>query len=297
MTAVWNGRQQLANRLPGLNQVRFVDLKTGYPPRRRQRPVSRPACAKPSIRGNPGCRSPARAPPPGWRGIFHGRQVGNARGGVGAGWGQCAATNARPRITATVWTGRDVTGVQILRKKALAVGQGGLIARQFNSGARPGIARAEMAGRGAGESRFPRHRAVKDQVWIGGPAWLRLMHTADAGTTWKLHKTGQPLPLHGIFFFDDKIGWAVGDAGTILATSDGGTSWTLQHQAANGRRACVSIAQHRDAPIDTSPGSAPPTDLSDDGPAGHAPPTRPHRLGRARRTSAATPPPCGRPAH
>ncbi len=53
--------------------------------------------------------------------------------------------------------------------------------------------------------------------------------TSEDGLTW----TQAPVPvratLTAVDFVDDKRGWAVGHAATILATTDGGKSWTLQN--------------------------------------------------------------------
>ncbi len=55
--------------------------------------------------------------------------------------------------------------------------------------------------------------------WYG-----EIFRSVDGGTTWD--KLNSPLPrsisLRGIFFIDDFTGWAVGDNGTIIKTTNGG---------------------------------------------------------------------------
>ena len=60
------------------------------------------------------------------------------------------------------------------------------------------------------------------------------------------------MPLNGVFFRDDKHGWAVGELGTILATGDGGQNWTVQHRG--GERAAVLMIHARatGTPVDTA---------------------------------------------
>jgi photosystem II stability/assembly factor-like uncharacterized protein len=36
------------------------------------------------------------------------------------------------------------------------------------------------------------------------------------------------VPLHDVFFIDSNIGWAVGDAGAIFHTTNGGNNWHAQ---------------------------------------------------------------------
>jgi photosystem II stability/assembly factor-like uncharacterized protein len=79
-----------------------------------------------------------------------------------------------------------------------------------------------------------------------------VLHTADGGTTWQLINGGEPPPidfskvdqnqrldenfgseeevytLNSIYFPDSRNGWAVGEMGTIIATSDGGKTWIKQ---------------------------------------------------------------------
>jgi len=94
------------------------------------------------------------------------------------------------------------------------------------------------------------HR-VKDKVWIAGRPGSVLLHSDDGGATWSFQKTGQPMPLHSVFFFDEKLGFAVGDAGTILKSNDGGKNWLIQHQG--GKRAAATCIHwnNKTTPVDT----------------------------------------------
>jgi len=59
---------------------------------------------------------------------------------------------------------------------------------------------------------------------------------SDDGLTWKQVQTPADATLTRVRFVDDSHGWAVGYDGTILASEDGGASWTLaQFDAAWGR--------------------------------------------------------------
>jgi photosystem II stability/assembly factor-like uncharacterized protein len=77
-------------------------------------------------------------------------------------------------------------------------------------------------------------------VWIAGSPGSRVFHSPDAGRTWRILSTGKPLPIDGLAFIDERRGWAVGALGTILATLDGGETWTVQR--AGGERAALLAA-------------------------------------------------------
>jgi photosystem II stability/assembly factor-like uncharacterized protein len=64
-------------------------------------------------------------------------------------------------------------------------------------------------------------------------------------------RTGQPIPIHAMQMYDATIGYAVGDLGTILATTDGGKSW--QVRKCGGQRAAVLFihATPDAVPLDT----------------------------------------------
>jgi len=65
-------------------------------------------------------------------------------------------------------------------------------------------------------------------VWVAGAPGSRVMHSADGGRSWQAGTTGQMLPINALTFVDPQHGFAVGDLGTILATTDGGATWRRQ---------------------------------------------------------------------
>jgi photosystem II stability/assembly factor-like uncharacterized protein len=72
--------------------------------------------------------------------------------------------------------------------------------------------------------------------WISGgsPGSDFIMKTTNAGNTWAtLHKTSNNGFLSGIYFIDEKNGWACGNRGTILRSTDGGTSWVKEETNVN----------------------------------------------------------------
>jgi photosystem II stability/assembly factor-like uncharacterized protein len=75
------------------------------------------------------------------------------------------------------------------------------------------------------------------KCWIAGSPGSRVFFTSDAGRSWATFPTGTSVPLRAITFADDLHGWAVGQLGLILSTSDGGRSW--QRQRSGGARAAV----------------------------------------------------------
>ncbi|WP_437881387.1 WD40/YVTN/BNR-like repeat-containing protein [Pseudomonas sp. LRF_L74] len=57
-----------------------------------------------------------------------------------------------------------------------------------------------------------------------------ILFSEDAGKNWVQARVPSRQLLTAVFFVDDKKGWAVGHDAQILATSDGGANWTLQHE-------------------------------------------------------------------
>ena len=71
---------------------------------------------------------------------------------------------------------------------------------------------------------------------VGAPGSL-FFYSDDAGATWSAAPTGATTPLRSLYFVDRSHGWAVGDYGVILATTDGGRTWRTQRGA--GARAAI----------------------------------------------------------
>lgn len=110
------------------------------------------------------------------------------------------------------------------------VGDGGLVLRTSDSGRHWTPPPTRLPGGVVDYFDFRGVSVVGSRVWIVGSPGTRVLHSADAGTTWQFFETGQTLPLHAIHFLDAHRGWAVGAMGTILATRDGGHRWTVQRQ-------------------------------------------------------------------
>jgi len=62
-----------------------------------------------------------------------------------------------------------------------------------------------------------------------------------ASGSWKLVRNGGDGDLFGMCFVDRNHGWAVGDSGRIISTSDGGDSWTFQQSNTSASCHCVAF--------------------------------------------------------
>jgi photosystem II stability/assembly factor-like uncharacterized protein len=239
----------LEGALPGLNRVRFTDASRGFllgdggdqtptgvfktsDGGRTWQPVAGPQC-------------------PGWLdGDFSDGQTGALTGA----WGRLATLRQDRFTAADVDTlgGRSVTGIRLTKKdRALAVGQGGLVLVSRSQGERWGFANLKLPAEVQASWDFNALEVVGDHVWVVGRPGSALLHSDDGGSTWQVLKTGQPLPLHGVYFLDQKKGWAVGELGCILRTTDGGVTWKVAQRG--GQRAAVLLvhAQAASLPVET----------------------------------------------
>jgi photosystem II stability/assembly factor-like uncharacterized protein len=239
-----------ANALPGLNRVRFVDGKTGFAvgDSTDQFPtgVFRTTDSGRTWQPLPGPRYPA------WLAAdFQDAQTGAL---VGT-WSRLTVlrqgTFGKADMEDTLG-GRAVRDLEVVGKRAVAVGEGGLVLlSRDTAGGRWGYADHKLPAELRAAWDFHGVHCVGDQIWVVGRPGSVVLHSADKGETWHILKTDQPLPLNGVFFANDQRGWAVGEFGSILSTRDGGKSWRVQHRG--GQRAAVLFVHARPTglPADT----------------------------------------------
>jgi len=236
--------------LPGLNRIRFVDNRMGFvvgdgieqfptgvfrtlDGGRTWQPVSGP-------------RSPS------WLAAdFQDGQTGALAGA----WSRLAVLRQGTLAKADmedILGSRAIRDVQIVGNRGVAVGQGGLVflSRQ-SAGVKWGYANLALPDEIRACWDFHAVSCVKDDIWVAGRPGSVVLHSADQGKTWDVSKTGQPLPLDGLFFANGQRGWAVGEFGTILATTDGGKTWRVQRRG--GQRAAIMFVHARPGglPVDT----------------------------------------------
>jgi len=241
-------RRILADTLPGLNHIRFGDAQTAflvgdgsdqYPTGvfltsdggRNWRPVKGPRCTS-------------------WLGgdFFDGKTA--ALAGAWSRLGTLRDGNFG-KADVDAFGGRNIRGLQLRQTKSFAVGQGGLVLESKTLGSGWGFTDTNLPQDVLAAWDFHAVSCVADKVWIVGRPGSAVLYSEDKGAKWKIAETGQTLPLNGVHFFDERRGWAVGEFGCILATSDGGKTWTMQRRG--GRRAAVLCVHARaeDLPADT----------------------------------------------
>jgi photosystem II stability/assembly factor-like uncharacterized protein/TolA-binding protein len=238
----------LTNALPGLNQVKFTDPKNGF--------VFGDGIeqfATGVFKTSDGGRTWEPVPGPRSASWLAGDFQDGKTGILAGAWSRLATLRGDTFGSAEVDTlgGRSLSGLTIMPQRAVAVGQGGLILTSVTGGMRWGFADLKLPKDILAGLDFNAIHAVGPKAWVVGRPGSVVFHTADSGVTWALLKTGQALPLHGVFFLNEKKGWAVGELGTILTTGDGGQSWQGQHQGGKRTAACFVHAQPEDVPFDT----------------------------------------------
>jgi photosystem II stability/assembly factor-like uncharacterized protein len=230
-------RKLMVRELPGLHCVRFVDKKTGYVAGTGSE--LHPSGVFWTSDGGATWKAIAGEGQAGWLAADFGPEQVGVLGGRD---GSLAALRPQGllRAESEPIRPRGVRGVCLAGRDAWAVGEGGLVLFSFGSAGRKWT-RADLE--------IPPHLAqvwdfhavhVRDQhAWIAGRPGSVVLHTWDRGRNWQVQQTGQPLPLHGLWFVTLQRGWAVGDLGTILSTDDGGRTWKVQRRG--GQRAAVLV--------------------------------------------------------
>lgn len=229
------------NALPGLHGIRFFDDKNGlafgdgseaYPSGlfatadggHGWKPVAGPRCAS-------------------WLAAdFQDLQTGALAGT----WSRLAALRNGRLVGADVDTlgGRALNSLRLAGTAAIAVGQGGLVLVSSDSaGVRWGFADLQLPTEVLACLDFHGVACQGNHVWVVGRPGSLVLHSSDKGRSWEHFSTTQPLPLHAVHFIDAQHGWAVGELGLVLATADGGKTWTKQREG--GQRAAVLFIHAR----------------------------------------------------
>jgi photosystem II stability/assembly factor-like uncharacterized protein len=243
----------LPNLLPGLHRVRFVNEADGY---KVGYLVGDGSDAHPSgvfvtsdggrnWQPVPGTRSSS------WLAAAFGD---NGEGALAGAWNRLATVRKDRvfQINMDTLGGRSLCDVRLRGDDGLAVGQGGLILRSDRTrGSSWKYVKLPVDENVRRAWDFHAVHGVGSHCWVVGRPGSAALHSADGGRTWTTVRTGQQLPLHGIYFTDEQHGWAVGELGTITATSDGGKTWQIQHRG--GQRAAVLLVHARAGglPLDT----------------------------------------------
>jgi len=231
--------------LPGLHRVRFVDRRVGYA-------VGDASSTYPTgVFGTDDGGATWRAVPgslkPGWLDGDFARS-----GGVLVGrWGQLAllhGTDLNPGRVQGL-KGQTLRAVQVQGDSAWACGEGGTILARRGASAPWQRLNLQLPQEVERSWDFNALCFVGERGWVVGRPGSVILHTWDGGKSWQAQNTGQPLPLHGVFFLNEKLGWVVGELGTILATQDGGKSWKVQRRGGHRLAVLVITAQGNTLPM------------------------------------------------
>jgi photosystem II stability/assembly factor-like uncharacterized protein len=260
-----NWQPLLENSLPGLNQVRFVEEQAGVVDQVKLADSqtgfifgdSNELFPTGVIKTTDGGKSWAPVPGPRATTWLDGRFAKGPEGILVGAWSRFA--KVRPdkfsmgngQELVKDLGGRSLRGVVWLDRRALAVGDGGLIAISESEGSKWDTVKLNLPLEVLQALDFRGIHGVGTRAWAVGRPGSVILHTADQGKTWKLQRTKQNLPLNGVFFRDELVGWAVGEGGTIVATGDGGNTWKVQRQG--GKRAALLAVNARatDTPLET----------------------------------------------
>ena len=207
------------NTFPGLNRVRFVDVKTGFlaGDSSDQFPtgIFRTTDAGRTWKPIPGPRSTA------WLAAdFQDAQTG-ALAGAWCRLGVLRNGEFGKADMEDILGGRAIRDLQVIGKRAVAVGQGGLVLTSSTSaGAQWGYANINLPTEVRACWDFHGVHCLGNHIWIVGRPGAAMLHSANQAQTWEIVKTGQPLPLNGVYFAGERRGWAVGELGSIRRYCD-----------------------------------------------------------------------------
>ncbi len=225
-------REVTTQALPGLNTVQFLDERCGFVAG--DSTDRHPTAAFRTADGGrtwQALRGPRCAHAGGWqaldaRSAGHALLLGDAAPALARG-----AALVRPAALQSLPFG----GTAFARhgESTLLADRSGQMARLGEDGTHHVV---EFAPAAAG-FRIASLSAVGAEVWCVGRPGSVVWHSPDFGATWEGFPTPVTTGLRAVQMLDAKTGWAVGDFGVIVMTTDGGRSW--QTQRSGGQRAAA----------------------------------------------------------
>jgi len=243
------------NVLPGLHVVRFFDEKNGF------------VCGDSSDAFPSGMFTTADGGRT-WKGVAGGKLpscrsadfFSGMRVGVVAGaWGRLGSVNDGVYKEGDLdpLAGRTLHAVCAMKthdKKgfppAFAAGDGGAVLTSTDGGKSWGFEDLGLPPAALASCDFRAVATFGSHVWVAGKPGGFVLHSRDEGRSWEMQKLEIPLPINGMFFLSEQVGFLVGELGCIFGTTDGGKTWKAQR--AGGQRAAVLClhASHRSTALD-----------------------------------------------
>lgn len=131
-----------------------------------------------------------------------------------------------------------------------AVGDGGLIMTTHDAGRSWQTPTGESPVAAADYFDFYAVAIVSSHIWVAGSPGSQVFHSSDNGRSWESLATGITTPLRALTFVDAMHGWAVGELGNILATTDGGHTWHAQRSGGQRAALLALFAEPTDVPLE-----------------------------------------------
>ncbi|MCI0702979.1 MAG: YCF48-related protein [Planctomycetia bacterium] len=133
---------------------------------------------------------------------------------------------------------------------AFAVCDGGAVLTSSDGGKSWGFVNLGLPAEALAACDFRCVASFANHVWVAGRPGGFVLHSPDLGKTWEVQKTELTLPVNGICFLNDKVGWLVGEFGCVMGTEDSGKTWKVSK--AGGQRAAVLClhASGKSSPLD-----------------------------------------------
>ncbi|MCH2360276.1 MAG: YCF48-related protein [Pirellulales bacterium] len=91
---------------------------------------------------------------------------------------------------------------------------------------------------------------VGSTIWIAGNPGSVILKSSDAGASWQPMYTQSTIPIRAMTFVDEQLGFAVGDLGRILASSDGGRTWRTMRSGANRLALSILCENEKQVPFE-----------------------------------------------